>query len=74
MRSFMELQDESSMCSKKLDKAYISEIDKFLHALDIKFTNTPSQQAEIDKHERIERLRDTPTDSKPTHSPIWDDF
>gem|GEM_PF-3638458 len=62
------------MCSKKLDKAYISEIDKFLHALDIKFTNTPSQQAEIDKHERIERLRDTPTDSKPTHSPIWDDF
>ena len=48
------------MASKKIDKSYISEIDKFLYALDNRFTNTASQEAEIDKHARIMRLRDKP--------------
>lgn len=62
------------MSSKKIDKAYISEIDKFLHTLHIKFTRTESQKAEIDKHDRIAKLRDVATETPLTHKPLWDDF
>lgn len=62
------------MSSKKINKAYISDVDKFLHALDVKFSKTASQQAEIDKHDRIAKLRDVATETIPTHKPLWEDF
>jgi len=62
------------MASKKIDKSYISEIDKFLYALDNRFNNTPSQEEEIDKHARIARLRDQPYEQEFSHTALWEDF
>jgi hypothetical protein len=42
----------------KTDKHYISEIDKKLAEFDQSHANTPSQQAEIDKHQRVFDQRD----------------
>ncbi len=44
---------------KKLDKKYVSETDKFLAALNERFGfKAESQQVEIKKHERVNKLRD----------------
>lgn len=44
---------------KKLEKNYVSDIDKLLQSFDEQHAEkTASQQAEITKHERIAKLRD----------------
>ena len=43
----------------KIDKAYVSEHDIFLHKFDKENPqNSKSQQIEIDKHQKIHALRD----------------
>lgn len=49
----------------KTDKHYVSEIDKRLAEFDQTHPKSPSQQAEIDKHERVYRLRDNPIPQEP---------
>ena len=43
----------------KTDKQYVSNIDKKLAEFDKTHPKTPSQQAEIDKHNRVYQLRDS---------------
>ncbi len=44
---------------QKIDRAYISEHDVFLHKFDKENpVNSKSQQKEIDKHQKIHSLRD----------------
>lgn len=74
MLSSQPLEAPRIMSTKKLDKAYISEIDKFLHALDNKFANTESQNAEIKKNQRIAHLRDKAGNTKTNQGSIWEDF
>lgn len=62
------------MCNKKVNKAYVSDMDIFLHTLDQKFANTQPQDAEIAKHERIFHLRDNAACEKGDHPTLWEDF
>lgn len=58
---------------QKLDKRFVSEIDKKLAAFDANHRNSPAQQAEIDKYARIYALRDNPEgNSTPALTPDWD--
>ena len=41
-----------------LDKAYVSPYDRFMRQFDATHEKTPSQIAEILKHQRIAELRD----------------
>lgn len=43
---------------QKTDKSFVSEIDKRLAEFKRTHANTATQQAEIDKHEKIYKLRD----------------
>lgn len=43
---------------KKIDKHFISEIDKKLLVFDVMHAKTESQLAEYDKYQRIYALRD----------------
>ncbi len=46
---------------QKQDKAFVSELDQFLQTFDREHpTKSRSQQAEIDKHQRIAERRDDP--------------
>ena len=50
---------------QKIDKAYISEHDIFLHEFDKKHpTKSQSQMKEIEKHQRISAQRDEPQSQK----------
>lgn len=49
---------------KKLDKQFVSEIDKKLADFDATHPKSASQQAEIDKYQRIHALRDIPENTK----------
>ncbi len=44
---------------RKIDKHYVSEIDKKLAEFDAIHPKSRSQQAEYDKYQRIYRLRDS---------------
>lgn len=44
---------------RKIDKHYISKIDKTLAQFDVTHSKSRSQQAEYDKYQRIYRLRDS---------------
>ena len=57
----------------KIDKKYVSDIEKFMQAFDKKYPKSKSQQQEIAKYARIFRLRDQPeaVDGEET---IWKDF
>jgi hypothetical protein len=46
---------------QRVEKNYISEIDKRMVKFDRTHSKTASQQAEIKKYQRIFRLRDNPT-------------
>ena len=56
---------------EKIDKHYISEIDKQLAAFDATHANSPSQQMEIDKYRRINQLRDIPTAQTAEDDDLW---
>lgn len=49
------------MLLPKLDRSYVSEIDDVLQKLAETVPLSISQQEEIEKYRRIERLRDDPT-------------
>lgn len=53
-------------------KTYISEIDKFLNDYNEKHPKTASQQVEIDKYARIDKLRDRAIDQPEPEEDIWD--
>ena len=61
------------MNKNEIDKSFVSEYDVFLRQFDATHEKTASQQKEINKHERIAKLRDgkaSDTDSQE----IWEDF
>lgn len=47
----------------KIDKHFVSGIDKTLAQFDIAHAKSPAQQMEYDQYQRIYQLRDTPTES-----------
>lgn len=57
----------------KLEKAYVSDIDKFLMEFDQSHPKSVSQREEIDKHKRLFLLRDDPNAPR-EQSAIWEDF
>ena len=66
---------------KKLEKNYVSEVDKLLQDFDAKQEQkTASQLAEIAKHQRIAALRDDVTENSAqinisdASKAIWKDF
>lgn len=56
-----------------IDKAYISPYDKFLYAFDASHDKTKSQLKEINKHNRIFKLRDNKSE-KGEKGDIWESF
>lgn len=61
------------MAKGKLEKAYVSDIDKFLMEFDQSCPKSLSQEQEVSKHERIFLLRDDPNAPR-EESAIWEDF
>lgn len=58
---------------EKTNKHYVSPADQFLAEFNRNHTNSPSQQAEIDKHKRIFEQRDDATAQEDTpNDKLWD--
>lgn len=55
---------------RKIDKHYVSEIDKKLAEFDATHAKSPAQQAEFNKYQSIYRKRDVPTDCTVTED-LW---
>ena len=49
----------------EIDKAYVSPYDKFMRAFDESHEKSASQQAEIQKHQKISQKRDHQTPEAP---------
>ena len=58
--------------TKKVDKAFISEIDKRLAKFDQLNLLTASQKAEIEKHKPIFKRRDKAINDQPEKPSLWD--
>jgi hypothetical protein len=59
--------------SDKIDKHFVSNIDKFLEKLRKEVPESASQRAEREKYERINYLRDHPVQE--LNAPeLWEDF
>lgn len=56
---------------KKIDKHFVSEIDKKLAEFDSTHPKSASQQAESEKYQRIYQQRDTPTDADKQKEDLW---
>ncbi len=58
---------------QKTDKHYVSPADKFLAKFNATHANTDSQQAEVDKYNKLNETRDNPEaeESQPKDS-LWD--
>lgn len=59
--------------NKRPTEGYVSEVDQLLADFDRNHEKTPSQIAEIKKHERVFRLRDYP-EEEDLDSKIWAGF
>lgn len=57
----------------KVQKDFVSDIDKFLMQFDATHSKSASQVQEIKKHQRIFLLRDDPNAPR-EQSEIWEDF
>lgn len=57
-----------------LNKAYISEFDKFLLKINATLAVTESKQIEIDKYDRIAHLRDNANDELLHQHITWENF
>ena len=55
----------------KIDKHFVSEIDKKLAQFDATHEKSASQSAEFKKYEKINRLRDVPTASAVKEDDLW---
>jgi hypothetical protein len=56
---------------KKIDKHYVSEIDKKMAEFDATHSKSPEQKAEIKKYQHIYQLRDVPTDTPVEKEDLW---
>lgn len=56
-----------------IDKAYVSPYDKFLYHFDATHEKSESQKQEIEKHERIAKMRDN-KDYAEKKGVIWEAF
>jgi hypothetical protein len=56
-----------------LDKAYVSPYDKFLFEFDATHPKTASQLREIEKHQKIAKMRDD-KEYKTDQGEIWEGF
>lgn len=54
----------------KIDKHFVSEIDKKMAQFDATHPKSPAQQAEFDKYQRIYQMRDVPTECTEKND-IW---
>ncbi|HAT2067232.1 TPA: hypothetical protein OO122_001599 [Legionella pneumophila] len=61
------------MNTDDINKAYVSPYDKFLYEFDATHKKSASQLQEINKHERIFKMRDD-KDYKSNQSEIWEEF
>lgn len=61
------------MSAHKIDKSYVSEIDKFMLDFDAKHPKSKSQQKEVIKYTRIFKLRDNPVADE-SKERIWEGF
>lgn len=61
------------MSNHDIDKAYISPYDRFLAEFDATHKKSASQIKEIEKHQRIAKMRDD-KDYKVPEGEIWEDF
>lgn len=59
---------------KKIDKHFISEIDRELAKFDATHPKSASQEAEIKKYKRIISLRDEALPATPPVDDLWEDF
>jgi hypothetical protein len=55
----------------KIDKHFVSEIDKKIAEFNATHPKSPEQQAEFDKYQRIYQMRNTPTDSCTDEEDLW---
>lgn len=58
---------------QKIDTSFVSDIDEFLTEFDKKHIKTESQQAEINKHQRLAKLRDD-AEADQKDGQIWEGF
>ena len=56
---------------RKIDKHFVSEIDKKLAAFDATHAKSPAQQAEFDKYRQLYQRRDVPTDEGLDNDELW---
>lgn len=56
-----------------IDKAYVSPYDKFLFGFDATHVKSESQIKEIEKHQRIARMRDD-KNYQDDNGTIWTEF
>lgn len=61
------------MSAKKIDREYVSDIDKFLREFDKTHPLSASQQKEITKNGKIAHLRDDPKAPHRSEN-IWEKF
>lgn len=57
---------------KKIDKHYVSDIDKKMAEFDAQYEKSPAQKAEYNKYQRIYHLRDVPTEQRIDCDTLWD--
>jgi len=56
-----------------IDKAFVSDYDRFLFEFDVAHEKSPSQLTEITKHQRIAKLRDH-SQSGDDQEKLWESF
>lgn len=56
----------------KIDKHFISEIDKKMAEFDATHANSSAQQAEFNKYQKIFHLRDVPTTQPVEKETLWE--
>jgi hypothetical protein len=56
----------------KIDKHFVSEIDKKMAEFNATHAKSAEQQAEFEKYQRIYRLRDVPTEQVVKSDTLWD--
>ena len=57
---------------KKINRHFVSEIDKAMAKFNRTHELSASQRKEKEKYEKIHELRDNPSESSPEEDRIWD--
>ncbi len=56
---------------RKIDKHFVSDIDTKMAEFDATHTQSASQKAEYEKHQRIYQRRDTPIETGNSKKDLW---